>query len=348
MSDKTMKGVYYLGDRVAGTRDYPIPDPGRGQVLIQLKAAAICGSDLHRYRQPAASLESKEPWVPGHEPSGLVAALGEGCERVKIGDRVSIFHWMGCGHCRHCLSGQMQWCDQRQALGHPQAFGPDADYMAVDERNCLPLPDELSFEDGAILACVAATGYAAMRKLRPNGEDTVVVFGQGPVGLTGTILAKALGARVIGVDITDERLVLSTMVGADETINPAQVNLVDAVSGLTGSVGADAAYETSGNGAAHQGVIDVLRRGGRAVFVGFGASGPTVNLCSIIGKQLTLMGSHVMPIHYYWGLVDLILEHRLSAKFQQMITHRYRITEAAEAFRVADSGKAGKVMFVWD
>jgi threonine dehydrogenase-like Zn-dependent dehydrogenase len=259
-----------------------------------------------------------------------------------------VHHWLGCGHCRHCLAGMMQWCEERQALGHPGAFGPDADYMVVDERNCLLLPDELSFEDGALIACIAGTGYSAMRKLWPSGEDTVAVFGQGPVGLMGTILAKAFGARVIGIDLSDERLALARKLGVDETVNPAQVELVQAVQALTAGQGADAAYETSGSAAAHQGVIDVLKRGGRAVFVGFGASGPTVNLCSIIGKQLTLMGSHVMPIHYYWDLTEFILEHKLSAKFAQLITHRFSIEEAAEAFRVADSAQAGKVVLVWD
>ena len=348
MANRTMKGVAYRSDREVEVIDYPVPEPGPGQVLIRMKRSAICGSDLHRYRTATALVEGKEPWVPGHEPSGVVEELGDGCGRVRVGDRVSIFHWLGCGHCRHCLSGLVQWCAERQALGHPAAWGPDADFVAVNERNCLPLPDDLSFEDGAMIACVAATGYSSMRKLKPNGEDTVAVFGQGPVGLTGMIMARALGARVIGVDVEDARLALSQSLGADAVVNPSKEDLVTAIGDLTRSEGADAAYETSGSSAGHQGVIDVLRRGGRAVFVGFGATGPTVNLTSIIGKQLTLMGSHVMPMHLYWDLVDFVRAHDLSAKFQQMITHRFPIAEAAEAFRVADSGKAGKVMLVWD
>lgn len=348
MSEKTMRGVVFLGGRIAEVRDFPMPKPGRGQVLIQLKTAAVCGSDLHTYRRPKSFFEGKEPWIPGHEPAGVVAAKGECCDRVQVGDRVTIYHWLGCGHCRQCLSGHMQWCAERRGLGQPDAVGPNADYMVVPERNCLLLPDELSFDDGAMIACIAATGYSSMRKLRPNGEDTIVVFGQGPVGLTGTIMAKAMGARVIGVDIVDERLELAKKLGVDEVVNPSKMNLLQAVEDLTGGMGADGAFETSGSAAAHQGVIDVLKLGGRVVFVGFGATGPTVNLSSIIGKQLTLMGSFVMPIHYYWDLVDFMLEHDLPAKYQQMITHRFKIIEAAKAFKVADSGKAGKVVFVWD
>lgn len=343
-----MKGVVFLGDRVAEVREFPIPKPGRGQVLVQLKVAAICGSDLHVYRRPKSHFANKEPWIPGHEPAGVVAELGECCDRVKVGDRVTIYHWLGCGHCRYCLSGYMQWCPNRRGLGQPDAVGPDADYIVVDERNCLLLPDELSFDDGAMIACIAATGFSATRKLKLNGEDTLVVFGQGPVGLTGVIFGKALGARVIGVDITDERLTLGKKLGADEVLNPNKVDLVQAIRDLTGGMGADAAFETSGSAAGHQGVIDVLRYGGRASFVGVGSQGPTVNLSAIIGKQLTLMGSFVMPIHYYWDLVEFMIQHDLPAKYQQMITHRFKITEAPAAFKLADSGKVGKIVFVWD
>lgn len=343
-----MRGVVFRGDRVAEVIDFPKPVPGRGEVLVRLKRAAICGSDLHTYRRPEAFFEGKEPWIPGHEPAGEVAALGEGCQRVKVGDRITIYHWIGCGHCRQCLAGYMQWCADRRGLGQPNAVGPDADYMVVPERNCLLLPDELSYDDGAMIACIAATGFSSLRKLALNGEDTLIVFGQGPVGLTGTIMAKALGARAIGVDPVAERRALSQMLGADEVLDPVQSDLNQAILERTGGMGADAAFETSGSAAARQAVIQVLRRGGRAAFVGIGARGPTTDLGPIIGKELTLMGSFVMPIHYYWDLVDFMLQYDLPAKYQQMITHRYPLEDAAEAFRVAESARAGKVVFEWD
>ena len=344
----TMRGVVFTGDRTLEVREFPIPEPGRGQALIQMRSAAICGSDLHVYRRPKADFAGPEGWIPGHEPAGVVAALGEGTGRVKVGDPVSIYHYLACGHCRWCLSGYMQWCEQRRGLGQPAAQGPDADYMLVDERNCLLLPEALNYEDGALIACIIATGYSSMRKLRPSGADTLIIFGQGPVGLTGTILGKAYGARVIGVDIADERLDLARALGADAVLNPDKVRLVEAVRDLTRGQGADLAFETSGSAAAHQAVLDVLKYGGQGVFVGFGASGPTVNLTSIIGRQLVLMGSFVMPIHYYWDLVDFLLQHDLPKQFARMITHRFPISQAVEAFRVADSARAGKVMFVWD
>jgi propanol-preferring alcohol dehydrogenase len=343
-----MKGIVFLGDRAVEVRNFPMPRPGPGEVLVQLKRAAICGSDLHVYRRPKSFYEGKVPWIPGHEPAGVVAELGAYCDQVRVGDRVTIYHYMGCGHCTQCRSGYIQFCAERRPLGQPGTVGPDADYIVVDERNCLLLPEELNFEDGAMIACIAGTCFTAARKLRPNGEDTVVVFGLGPVGLTGLLMVKAMGARVIGVDPVDERRALADALGADEVIDPGSVDVGDAVRDLTGGDGADGALETSGSPAAHRGVIEVLRRNGRGVFVGFGSREPSVNLTSIIGRQLTLMGSFVMPIHFYQDLVDFMLEHDLSAAFQRMITHRFPIAEAEEAFRVADAGKSGKVILAWD
>jgi len=217
----------------------------------------------------------------------------------------------------------------------------------VPERNCLVLPDELTYEDGALIACIVATGYSAMRKLRCNGEDTLLVMGQGPVGLVGDILGKALGARVLGVDLAPERLRLGEAAGADATL-PAGQDLAAALRDLTGGAGATAAYETSGSVAGRQAVIDGLGVHGRAAFVGFGGGEPSLPVAPIIGKELTITGSFVMPVGYYWDLVDLMLSSDLSARFQRIITHRFDLADAAEAMAVADEGRCGKVVFVWE
>lgn len=347
MSSSTMRGMVYSGDRRVQVRDFPVPCPGIGEVLVQIKCAAVCGSDLHKYRRPAAWLADKDPWIPGHEPAGVVVALGECCSRVRVGDRVSVYHYVGCGHCAQCLSGTPQFCAQAWPTGEPETVGPNADYMVIPERNCLLLPDELDFEDGALIACIAGTCFAALRKLEPNGEDTLAIFGLGPVGLAGVIMAKAMGARVIGIDLAKERLELAEHVGADYTVNPQESDLLQTIVQLTAGLGVNMALETSGSPAAHQAVIDILCTNGKAAIVGFGSRTPSVNLTSIIQKQAVLMGSYVMPISYYWDLVGFWLRHDLSIAFKRIITHRFSIEDAAEAFRVADSGRAGKVLFVW-
>jgi threonine dehydrogenase-like Zn-dependent dehydrogenase len=339
-----MRGVVLPGDRRAEVRDFARPEPGPGEVVVQIKVSGLCGSDLHLYRQTVEQ-RAGNTTIPGHEPSGVVAALGAGVSTVQVGDRVSVYHYRGCGHCKHCLAGNMQWCAERRGYGGP-IHGADADYLLTDERNCLPLPRELGFTHGALMACATGTAFSSMRKLRVSGEDTVAVFGQGPVGMSGTLIAKAMGGRVIGVDPIPERRALALQLGADEVIDPAATDVVAAIRELTGDEGADLSFETSGSAAGQNGAVDCLRLGGRAAFVGFGAREKTLNPSQFIGRQLTLMGSFVMPIYMYWDLADFILEHRLP--LEEMITHRFPIEDAPQAFRIFDQGKTGKVILEWD
>jgi propanol-preferring alcohol dehydrogenase len=309
-----------------------------------MKAAGLCGSDLHMYRQTTEERAGNDT-IPGHEPSGVVQAVGTGVASVQVGDRVSVYHYRGCGHCRHCLAGNIMWCPDRRGYGGP-IHGADADLLLTDARNCLPLPETLSFSHGALLACAAGTAYSSMRKLEVSGEDTVVIFGQGPVGLCGLLMAKAMGGRVVGVDPIAERRRLSLVLGADAVIDPDQTAVVEAIQDLTRGRGADLAYETSGSAQGQSHAVDCLRLGGKAGFVGFGAREKTLNPAQFIGRQLTLMGSFVIPIYMYWDLVDLIAEHNID--LDQMITHRFPIEQAPEAFAIFDRGRTGKVVLEWD
>jgi propanol-preferring alcohol dehydrogenase len=282
--------------------------------------------------------------IPGHEPSGVVESVGDEVHNVRKGDRVSIFHYRGCGHCQRCLGGQLQWCPERRGYGGP-IHGSDADYLITDERNCLPLPDDLSFEVGALLACNTATAYSAMRKLAPSGRETLVVFGLGPVGLNGVVVAKAMGARVLGVDISAIRRDLALQLGADAVLDPAQVDVPAEISRMTDGDGAELAFETSGNGRAQAQVPEVLGYNGKAVHVGIGSREPSLNPAMLVGKQISLMGSFVSSINDYWDIVSFVQRHHLP--LERMITHRLTLDDAEEGFRLADRGESGKVMFVW-
>ena len=338
-----MRGVVFPGDRRAEVRDFPDPEPGPGEVVVRIKAAGLCGSDLHLYRQTAAQRAGNDT-IPGHEPSGVVETLGPGVDTVQVGDRVSVYHYRGCGHCKHCRAGNVMWCAERRGYGGP-IHGADADLLLTDARNCMPLPDALSYAQGALMACAAGTAFSSMRKLQVSGQDTLVIFGQGPVGLCGLLVAKALGGRVIGVDPIAERRALSLQLGADEALDPGQSDVLTAVRDLTHGEGADMAFETSGSAAGQNGAVDCLRLGGKAVFVGFGVQDKTLNPSQFIGRQLTLMGSFVMPVYMYYDLAQFILDHDLP--LDRMVTHRFPLEQAPEAFALFDQGATGKVVLEW-
>jgi propanol-preferring alcohol dehydrogenase len=305
-----------------------------------MKAAGLCGSDLHIYRQTAEQRRGKDI-IPGHEPSGVVEELGAGVRGLSIGDRVAVYHYRGCGHCPHCLGGDVMWCSERKGYGS-HVHGADAEFLLTDARNCVPLPAELSFAHGAFIACTAGTAYSAMRKLGVSGLDTIAVFGQGPVGLSGLLVARAFGAKVIAVEPVAERRALAEKLGADTVLDPTRTEIVEALQRQTGGEGVDMVFETSGSSSAREAAVEGLRRGGKAAFVGLGSREKTLDLSSIIGRQLTLIGSFVMPVRYCWDLARFIVEHKLP--LEDMITHRFSLEEAPEAFRVFDGGTTGKVV----
>ncbi len=337
-----MRGVVFLGDRRASVREFPSPQPGWGEVVVQLKAGGLCGSDLHRYRQDAAQ-RTGNMTISGHEPCGVVERLGIGVTNVRVGERVSVYHYRGCGHCKHCQGGNIMWCAKSRGYGVPM-HGSNADFILTDARNCLSLPTGLSFACGAMMACNAGTAFSSLRKLHPVGGDTVAIFGQGPVGLAGTLFAKAMGSRVIGIEPIAERRELARALGADETIDPNADDANNAVKELTHGEGADCSFETSGSSYGVTGAVDCLRLGGRAVFVGK-YEDKSITPSQIIGRQLTLMGSFVLPIHMYYEMLRLILERRVT--LEAMVTHRFPLEKAQEAFALFDSGKTGKVIFEW-
>src|SRR3954454_20609986 len=223
-----MKGVVFVGDRKLELREFPDPTPGPGEVVIEIKASGMCGSDLKFYRAAggAAALGFKSsggPVIAGHEPCGVVAAVGAGVaeRQARVGMRVMQHHYRGCGVCRHCATGWMQLCVEGVAAVYGvTGHGAHAKYMKCPARTLVPLPDELSFEAGAAISCGTGTAWGALQRLGLQGDHTIAIFGQGPVGLSATQLASAMGARVIALDTSAERLARAEELGADELIDP--------------------------------------------------------------------------------------------------------------------------------
>ena len=338
-----MKGVVFLGNRRLEVREFPVPEPGAGEALLRIMASGICGSDLHVYRGE---------WFPnqiaGHEPSGVVEAVGPGVKRLKVGDRVSVHHHQGCGVCHSCARGEVVACphDQCYGVSRPGSF---AELMVAGEANCIPLPDSVSYVDGAFMACVGGTAFAALRRLQVTAHDSLAVFGLGPVGLSCVLVAKALGLRVIGVDILPERLAAGRHCGADAVVNGGDGDPVAAVrefskiAGVPWVEGVDFVIETSGSAPARECIIPVLRREGKAAIVGVGSDERIINPSHIHGKAVTILGSVVFPLGWSWDLARFLAASGMS--FEPAVTHTLPLERAAEALQLADEGRCGKVVF---
>ena len=233
-----MKGVVFPGDRKVQIMDFPDPVPGPGEVVLEIKASGMCGSDLKFYRASggAASLgfsTKSGPVIAGHEPCGVVAAVGSGVpeKQARVGMRVMQHHYRGCGVCAHCSTGWMQLCVEGVAEVYGvTANGAHAKYMKCPARTLVALPDELSFEAGAAISCGTGTAWGALHRLGLQGDHAIAIFGQGPVGLSATQLASEMGARVIALDTSEERLARAKEFGAGALINPKTTeNVVKAI-----------------------------------------------------------------------------------------------------------------------
>jgi 2-desacetyl-2-hydroxyethyl bacteriochlorophyllide A dehydrogenase len=340
-----MQGIAFLGDRNVELRSFPDPAPGIGEVVLQMKASGICGTDLMLYRRPASAVGA--PVIGGHEPCGVVAALGPGVDatRVRIGDRVMVHHYFGCTVCEHCRSGWAQLCQSTPvAVYGNNANGGHAPYLVVPAATLIALPDELSFETGAAISCGSGTAYAALRRLNVSGHDTVAIFGQGPVGLAGTQFAKAFGARVIALDVSPVRLARAAEFGADVSIDPSSADAVAEIMAATGGRGADAVLETSGATSAATAAVRAARIWGSVCLVS--GQGPLdVNiLADLVFRQITVFGSWTFSAAGQMECARFVVERAVDV--DRIFTHRWALSAASEAYRLTDSQAAGKGVFL--
>jgi propanol-preferring alcohol dehydrogenase len=339
-----MQAVQFVGQRQAIVHERAVPVPGPAEVLIRMRVAAICGSDLHPYRYGRGTVPAST-WTPGHEPCGEVAELGSEVQSPKLGERVLVYHRVGCGQCVQCRTGSTNICQNRVAALGFGRDGADAEYLAVPADRCFRIPERMSWEDAVMISCQAGTAYAPLRRLGASGRDSIVVVGLGPVGLCVTLVGKAMGARMIGLDPIAERRQLAVGAGSDAVFDSLDPDAAEAIRDLTGG-GADGLVETSGRPEAHARIPDYLRVEGQAAIVGLGSSEPSVNPISFFGKQLTLFASNLYPEWMLPEIFSFVQRHHLP--LGSIITHRASLADAPDMFRLADSATAGKIIFQFD
>ena len=270
--------------------DVPFPTVGDFDVLVRVRAAGICHSDVH-YRAGKSPVYPL-PMILGHEVAGVVEVVGSRVTRVKPGDRVCLHYMVTCGNCYYCTTGNEQFCEKGKMIGH-YTDGGYADYIAIPERSALILPDEIPFEQGATLMCASATALHALRKGRLRGGETAAIFGAGGLGMSAVQLAKALGARdVYAVDIYPAKLALAESLGAIP-VDASQTDPVAEIRRLTGGKGVDVSLELIGLPQTMKQALRSLAIFGRAVMVGITDRPFEVDTYhELLGPETELIGSN--------------------------------------------------------
>lgn len=347
---RRMKGAILPGNSTVEIKEFDVPEPGYGQVLVATRASTICGSDIRAiYREHVG--KGPEGYTPGtvagHEPSGVIAKAGPGCKMFKEGDRVIVYHISGCGVCYNCRMGYMIACSSplRQAYGW-QRNGGMAPYILCDEKDLIALPDELTFKDGASVACGFGTAYEALEKIGIGGDDAVLVVGMGPVGLATLMLAKAMGAeRLIGVEMNDYRIEMAKAMGlVDYVVKPSDT-AVEEILALTGGKGVERAVDCSGSDGGRQTAVRATREWGKVVFVGEGNTLSLNPSPDMMHSQKTVYGSWVTSTWRMMDLVDRLV--RWGIHPGDLITDEFPIEKASEAYALMASGRCGKVAVVF-
>ena len=343
---KLMRGIIFPGNKMVEIREFAVPEPGPDEVVVKIKASALCRSDLSIYygNPVVGGTVEQGSIIPGHEPAGVVASLGAGVKSLKEGDRVAIYLALGCGICEQCVTGYSMMCKEFKCIGF-DVHGGHAEYIKVPAKNCLLIPKDMSMVTAAVSTDALGTLYHAIKRLGLSGRDITAVFGIGPMGASGILMAKASGATVVAVDVEDSRLQLAKELGADYTINSLNVDLFEELRSITSGRMLDAAVDCSGNPHAEKSALDMIRPQGKAVFIGENSNLEIHPSKQFIRKQISLIGSWYFPIWEYQEIADFIMEKKIPA--EKIVSHKYKLEGAEEAYTLFDSRKTQKVVFTF-
>lgn len=316
--------------------DRRVPAPIKGQVTINVKAAGIGGTDLRIYK---GILPASYPLVLGQEFSGEVHEVGEGVDGIRKGERVSIEPVIRCGRCSYCTAGRYTLCDQLKVVG-VHADGGFSEQVTVPDYSVNRLPENISFEEGALVTPAAVALYALSRSEAKPGASFAIVGG-GPIGLSVVQFAKLTGAlQVILCEPLEKRRRLGERFGATQLVSPSD-DMAKKVAELTGGVGVDVVVEASGVPENLEECLKMVKRGGRVVLAGaFGKPGG-ITVMNIVRKDLEVTGAWLYPNHYSRAL-SLLSKSKINLK--DYVTRQMPLGQVAEAFQAADDPETFKVI----
>lgn len=325
-------------------QDIAVPEYGHNDVLIKVKKAAICGTDLQIYAwNEWAQKTIPVPMTVGHECMGIVHAIGSEVCGIAVGDRVSVEGHITCGHCRNCRAGRRHLCRNTLGLGvnRPGAF---AEYVAMPASNVFKLSSHISDDVAAILDPLGNAVHTTL-SFDLVGED-VLITGAGPIGLMAIRIAALVGARrIVITDVDPYRLALAEKMGASRAVNIAKESLTDVMAQLDIVEGFDVGLEVSGKIEALQQMIATMNHGGRMALLGIIPGEAAIDWTQVIFKSLFIKGIYGREMFETWYKMSSLLHSGLDVT--PIITHQFAMEDFEEAFKVLQSGQAGKVLLNW-
>ncbi|GIK73534.1 MAG: sorbitol dehydrogenase [Chloroflexota bacterium] len=324
-------------------RDIPEPEPGPGQVKLRVRAAGLCGTDLHIYKD---EFRSWPPVVLGHEVAGEIVELGEGVQGLKPGMRVTTETYFSyCGKCRYCRAGNVNLCLERRSIGSA-VNGGFTSYLITPARNIHELPENVDFRAGALTEPLACVVHAALTTPTVTPGDVAVIAGPGSIGLLTLQVVKAAGATAVmlGTDADEHRLELARDLGADHVVNVQRSDPASLIGDLTeGGLGADVVYECAGAGAAAQQLLTLVRRRGRYVQIGLFGKPIAWDLDQLVYKELTATGSNASTPSSWLRAIELMRTGKV--RTAPLITHSFPVTEWEKGFATFEDRAGVKTIF---
>ncbi|HTW79923.1 MAG TPA: zinc-dependent dehydrogenase [Terracidiphilus sp.] len=337
----TMRAVVYRGINDMRIETVPVPRIGPGELLIRIATCGICGTDLKKIHMGSHSA----PRIFGHEMAGTVAAVGAGVTRFAVGDRVMSFHHVPCGECYYCRKQTPAQCPLYKKTGATAGFEPSgggfAEYIrvmdfVVENRGVVRIPDGVPFEQAAFVEPVN-TVLKGVKLLNLQPDDTVLVIGQGPIGLMHASLAKRIGARVLTSDLFPERHAIAARFGLTDPIHAGQENVVERVFAETNGRGADAVILAVGGNSLIRTAMDAARPGGKVMLFAQTQHGEaTIDPAAVCVDEKTLLGSYSSSFPILDEVTSLVFDgYRNGFDLTQLISHRFPLERAVEAIEFA-------------
>jgi L-iditol 2-dehydrogenase len=344
----TMAAAVYRGVDDVRLETVPVPEIGVGEILVRVHTCGICGTDLKKI----ATGSHSAPRIFGHETSGMVAAVGAGVKQFQPGDRVMVFHHIPCGKCFYCRHKTFAQCETYKKVGCTAGFEPSgggfAEYVRVldwiVQKGTVRIPEETSYEQACFVEPVN-TCMKGIETLRLQPDETVLVIGQGPIGIILSVLARKKGVRVITSDLHSSRLTISKSFGLDLGIDATRRDVVQTTRDMTEKRGADAVILAVGGDKLIRPAMDAARPGGRVLlFAQTVRSEAMVDPAAICVDEKTLLGSYSASVDLQEESVRFVMNREM--KLEDLISHRFALAQSVEALRLAAHPQADSMKIV--